>query len=246
MIVRSSGDYFISSLDECCCHGTCILSYLLDVSCIVFCKSFAEGYGFCCYDMFKRTALTAGENSRIQNGTHHLDFAFRGFLAHRVREVFAHKYHTASRSSQCFVSRRCNDVAILDGIVQLSFCYKTGRVRDVAHKDCSYLICQGSHSFPIEVSRISTCTADYQLRLMFSCNLFHHIVIDGSGFFFHCVCNLFEVSARDVYRRAVGEVSSVVQIQSHESIARVKACKENGKVCLCSGMRLNVCPTCSE
>ena len=66
------------------------------------------------------------------------------------------------------------------------------------------------------------------------------VIVDGLGILPDAVRNKMEVHAGDIDRAAVGQVSAVGKIQSHDRVARLNEGDISGKIGLGAGMRLDI------
>ena len=242
VVVGTTGDDLVALVDEGFAHHLGVLHHLLDVLVVAVGQSFAEGDGLGGDDVLQRTALGAGEHGAVEQSAHLLDLALRGGLAPRIVEVLTHEDHTAAGSAEGLVGRRGDDVAIFQGIVQVSLGDEAAGMADVAHEDGADLVGDLAHAGPIPVTAVGAAAADDQFRVMLEGLLLHVLVVNHAGLFLHLVANHLVVDAAEVHRAAVREVATVVEVHAHEGVAAVEAGQEHSHVGLCAAVGLHVGP----
>ena len=223
-------------------HDGGILLHLSLIVDILGLQGLAEGYGFGGNHVFERAALYAGEYSRVEQSRHLLDFAFGRLFAPGVVEVFAHEDDTAAGTAQGLVSGRGDDVGILERILEQTGGDEAGGVSHIDHEDGADFVGNLTHAGVVPFARVGRCTADNQFRTLAQSHLFHHIVVDITGIFFHAVFERVEHQAREVHGASVRQVTAVREVQPQELVARVEHGHEYGHVGLGSRVRLHVGP----
>ena len=190
--------------------------------------------------MLEGTALDTGEDGGVDQLGHHLDLSLRSLQAPRILEVLADDDGTATGSAEGLVGGSGDDVGILDRVVQQAGSDKSCRVSHIHHKDSAYLVCDLTHPLPVPLTGISGSTADNQLGLVLEGSLLHLVVVHTAGLLVELVSYGMIVDTGHVDGRAVGKVSSVSQVETHEGVAGLEACHEYSHIRLCAGVRLNI------
>jgi len=126
-----------------------------------------------------------------------------------------------------------------------SGCHKTCDVSHIYHKYCANFVRYFTEFLEINGSGISTCTCDNHFGLALQCDFTKLVVIDESVIIYTVRYDV-EIFTGNVNRASVCQMSAVVKVHTHDGISGVTYCKLNGKVSLCSGMRLYVSIICSE
>jgi len=116
---------------------------------------------------------------------------------------------------------------------------QTGVVGHIDHKVSANLLGNRGHAFPIKTQGVSRSATDQELGLVLNGNAFHLVVIDFF-FFVQAVRHDIKELARQIGRRAVGQVTAVPQVHAHHGIARFQKSEVHRLVGLRTGMRLHV------
>ena len=96
------------------------------------------------------TALASGEDSIINTS---LDVLRIGVISPEENEPSA-------RSTKGLVGGSCDDIAVLEGVVQFLGGHKTASVSDIGHEPCIVLVANFLESSVIPVARIGRGTAN--------------------------------------------------------------------------------------
>ncbi|MNY17993.1 hypothetical protein D3C86_1513430 [compost metagenome] len=118
MVVCTAGYQVITFLQECLRHCLCIFDHLLCVYFIFILQDFVEGNRFSCNYVFQRTALDAREYRQVKQIAHHLDLAFRRFMAPWVFKIMLHHNDTTTRSAQGLVRSRGYKMTMIERRIQ--------------------------------------------------------------------------------------------------------------------------------
>ncbi len=187
-------------------------------------QCFAEANRFTRDDVHQRTALCTGENR----------------LVHCFREFFiVCENQTAARTAERFVRGGGDDIGIRHGRGMQACGNQTRDMRHIHHKVCADLFRDFGNAFKVDDARIRRCACDNQLRLTFFGFLFKFVIIDVAVPV-HTVSNKVEVFARHIDGRAVGQVSALGKIHTHNGIAGLNQRKIRRHIRLRARMRLYV------
>ena len=104
---------------------------------------------------------------------------------------------------------RGDDVSVFQRIVQQSGGYEPGGVSHINHKNGAYFIGYFAHAGIVPFARVSRGSADNQFRTFAQGYLFHHVIIDVSGIFFHTVLQRVEHQSGEIYGASVRKVASM-------------------------------------
>ena len=196
--------------------------------------------------MLKRSALYAGEYSRVKQLAHHLHFTFRGGFSPRVFKVFSHKNNSATRSAQCFMGGRGYNVRIFQGIIEQSGGNKSGRMRHINHQQSPHVVGNLTHSLIVPFTTVGRASADNKFGFMLQSQPFHLFVIHSPGFFIEVVAYGFVKNARCVDQTTVRKVSAVSKIQAHKGVTGIETYEQNSFIGLRTRVGLNVGKLCPE
>ena len=116
----------------------------------------------------------------------------------------------------------------------------------VNHQDGTYLVRDFAHALIVPFAGISRTAADNHFGFLAQGNFFHLVIVHASGFPVQIVFAGSIDNTGSVDQGAVGEVTTVCKVQSHEFVARVEHGEEYGCISLCTGVRLYVGPFCAE
>ena len=191
-------------------------------------------------DMLQRSTLLSWEYGRVEQHTHLLHLAFLGSQTPRIIKVFTHQDDTTTRTTESLVCSRSNDVGILQWIIQQTSSNQTSRVSHINHQQGAYLISNFAHAGIIPLTAIGTTTTDDQLRFVLKSQFLHFVVINSACLFVEVVTDRVVENTRSIDVATMRKVTTVVEIQSHESIARFENSEQNGSISLCSRVRLNI------
>ena len=97
----------------------------------------------------------------------------------------------------------------------------------------------------VDGSRISRSARNDELGAYLLSLLFNRVVVDPAVVV-NTVGNEVEILARDIYGRAVGEVSAVVEAHAHNGVAGLEQREVYRGVSLCARVGLNVRELCAE
>ena len=112
----------------------------------------------------------------------------------------------------------------------------------IDHKNSTYFVCNFTHTLVIPFTRISRSTTNNHLRMFTQGNFFHLIIIYASCFLIQIIFAWSIDDTRCIYSRTMRKMTTMCQVQSHELISRIQHCQKNSSICLCSRMRLYICP----
>ncbi len=117
---------------------------------------------------------------------------------------------------------------------------ESGDVGHVDHKNGAHFVGDLAERFPRNGARIGGSPGDDQLRFMLAGQGEQLVEIDGLGLFGDVIRNDVEPFAAHVQRMAVGEMTPVGQVQSHDGVAGVQNGEEDRLVGLRPGVGLDV------
>ena len=181
------------SFAKCLCviYDTVLIGLEAILKCLFEANSFGSN------DMHQRSTLDSREYCFIE-----VEVIF-------LHGLFGNKDHTASWSTQCFMSCSCNNVCIVDWAWMKSCSYQTCDVCHIYHEVCAAFVCDVTETCKINGSCVSTCACDDHFRFALHSNLFYFIVID-KAFIVYTVRYDVEVCSGEVYRASVCQMSAMI------------------------------------
>ncbi|ENN85865.1 hypothetical protein RHSP_17832 [Rhizobium freirei PRF 81] len=188
-------------------------------------QRFAESHGLGGDDVHQRTTLETGEDRRVE-------------LLGQI--LFIGEDHAAARAAQRLVRGGGGNVAMRERRRMLATGNEAGDVGHVDHQIGADAVGDLAEALPVPDTGIGRATGDDQLRLGFfglALNLIH---VEQVVAFAHAVGHDVEPLAGHVDRRTMRQVTARIQVETHESIARLQEREEDGLVHLRTGVRLNV------
>ena len=129
---------------------------------------------------------------------------------------------------------RSNDVCILQWVVEQSGCNETGWMSHINHQEGTHLVGNLAHAGVIPLTAVGATATDNQLRLVLQRQLLHLVVIHAARLLVQVVADRVVEDARSVDVATMREVTTMVEVQSHKSIARLQNGEQNGCVGLCT------------
>ncbi len=158
-------------------HCLCIFKYL---RCVIFklrAQSLTKGHRLGCYIVHMWATLKPWENRLV-------------YLL-RYLSALSCKYHSTTRTTQCFMCCRSN---YIKPIVKRVACHtprnKSGNVCHVCYGNCPHLASNIYKLFVIKLTRVGRESCKYNLRLFLKCYLAQLIVINLTGIHvFHFVAH---------------------------------------------------------
>src|SRR5690606_41430376 len=95
------------------------------------------------------------------------------------------------------------------------------RSGDIRQQKSSHFVCNLSQSLVVPIPRISRCSADDHLRHDGQGFLFYFVIVNHAGLLLHAVEMRLVEFSREVYRRAVSQVSPVRKVKTQDCITRL-------------------------
>ena len=224
VIVRAAGNDLVALGHECGAHRLGVADYLLLVGDIFRLHGLEEGDSLGCYHMLQRTALLAGEYGRVDNLRHFLDDALRGRDAPRIVEVLSDEDYAATGTAEGLVGRGGHNVGVLHGVVEQTGGDEAGGVGHVNPEDGPDAVGDLPHAGIVPLAGVGRGASDDELRALCEGDFLHLVVVDEAGVFPDAVGDGFIEDAGRVDGRAVGEVTTMGEVEAHEGVARA----ENG------------------
>src|SRR5699024_9858774 len=90
-------------------------------------------------------------------------------------------------TAKCFVSSGSHNVCILNWVLMQPYCHQSSNMRHINHKVTASFISDRFEFFKVDGSRISTCTSNDQLGLVYECQLPNLFIINGFGSFINAI-----------------------------------------------------------
>ena len=125
-------------------------------------------------------------------------------------------------------------------------CDESGDVRHVDHQHRADLLGDVGEALEVDDARIRRSTGDDHLGTVLLGQALHLVVVDGLGLHVQPVRNHVEPLAREVHRRAVGQVAAHGEVHAEDGVARIQRRVVDRQVGLRAGMRLHVRVVCAE
>ena len=97
-----------------------------------------------------------------------------------------------------------------------------------------------SHSFEINHAWVCACAAYDNFWFVFFCQFFQFSIVDSFGFRIYTVRNNVEISTGNIDRAAVGQMTAMRKIHTHDSVAWLQEGKINSGVGISARMRLYI------
>ena len=221
-------------------ENCCVLLHLHGIILPGWLQILIEGNSLGSDDVLQWTALLTREYGRIQEHAHLLDLALLGSQAPRIVKILTHQNDTATRTTEGLVGSRSNDVGIFQWVVQKTCCNQTRRVSHINHEECTHLVGNLAHTCIIPLTAVGTTTTDNQLRFVFQSQLLHFVIIHATGFLVEVIADRVVEESGSVDVATMGKVTTVVEVQTHKSIARLQYCEQYGSISLCTRVRLYI------
>ena len=148
--------------------------------------------------------------------------------------------HACTWSAESFVRGGGDEIGVGDGrFVQVGG-DEARDVSDVGHQQGAGLFGDFGEGGPLPETRISRGAGDDEFGFVFEGGLADFSHVDAFGLGIERVMDGFEPFAGQIDIFAVGEVSAVVEVESHDRVARLQGGEQDGLVGLRTGMRLDV------
>ena len=242
MIVRAAADYLVTPCEELGAHSLGIRENLLLVLHILGLHGLEERHCLGRNHVLERTALHSGEHHRIQHLAHHLDCALRSSPSLRILEVLAYQYDTSSGPAQGLVSCGGHDVCVLNRILEQTCGNDSCRVSHIHPEDCPDLVGYLPHPLIIPLAGVCRSSADNQLGTALQGLALHLVIVHHPGLGVQPVGNGVVEKTGSVDGRAVGEVATLAQVQTHKGVSGLEDCHLYCHIGLGSAMRLDIRP----
>ena len=110
-------------------------------------------------------------------------------LVDRLGIFFFAEDQAASRSAERLVRRAGYDVSVVYRILVETCRYQTCNVSHVNHEECTDFVCDLTEDIETDLSRISGCSANDQLRLVLASHFSYVVVVDHFRFRIQSVLN---------------------------------------------------------
>ena len=240
MVVCAARNHLVALVGHSLGHGCGVFLHLVLVFLILGSESLAEGHCLGRNHMLQRAALNAGEHGGIEQRRHFAHFALLGCLTPGIVEVLAHEDHAAARTAEGLVGCGGDDMRVFQRIVEQSGGNQTGGVSHVDHEDGAYLIGNLTHAGIIPFTRIGARAAHNQLGMCAVGYFGHLVVINEAGVLLHIVTYGIEHKAREINRASVAQVTAVIQVHTHEGVARTEHRHEHRHVGLRARVGLHI------
>ena len=114
-------------------------------------------------------------------------------------------------------------------------------MRHVDHQICAHFMRDSSHAFEVDDARIRRCAANDQLRFAFLGQTFHLVVIDTLGLRMNAIGDELIILAREVHRRAMGQMSAMIERKTKNGVAQFDGCLISCQIRIRATMGLNIC-----
>ena len=209
------------------------LSILDDLGLILFelgLKRFIEAGCLCSDGMHERTALSTRENTLVDS----------------LGIFFLAEDEAAAGAAKGLMSGAGYNICVFYGVHMKTGCNKAGDMSHIYHEDSADFMCDISDDIEANSSGICACTGNDELRLAFICNAAELIIIYLLILLAYAVRNDIEILTAHIDGAAVGKMTAVAEVHAENCITGVEQRKVYGQVCLCAGMRLNICMLCTE
>lgn len=242
VVVGAAGNEVVAAFGEGAGHGLGVFDYLTAVDFVGWTQGLAEGDGFGGDDVLERTALGAGEHGHVEQVRHHFELALGGFVSERIREVFAHHDQPAAGSAQGFVGGGGDDVAVRHRVVEVAGGDEAGGVGDVGEQQGAHFIGYGTECGVVPIARVGRSPADDELGLHGASFFGNFTEIDQTGTLFYPIKMRFVELAAEIYRRAVGEVPAMTEVEAEDAIAGIEHSQHHRGIGLGARMGLHIGP----
>src|SRR5574344_841647 len=183
MIVSTTRYDLVTFSNESLAHSLRISLDLLLIFYELWLHSLIESHSLRCYHVLERATLNSREHTRINHSRHLLNFALRSSNAPRIVEILTDKNHAATRTTQCLVSSRCDNMSIFDRILQKTGSNQTSSMSHIDHKQSPDLIGNLAHPLIIPFPGISRSATNDKFRMTFLGDFLHRIIIDVASLF---------------------------------------------------------------
>ena len=223
MVVRSARNQIHTMFLQRSRHSFCVFHNLSDIFFVSRLQCFLEANSFRRDNVHQRTTLNTGENSLIN---------LLGILC------FAHN-HTASGTTQCLMGSGCHKIRIRYGRRMVSCRNQACNVGNIYHKICPNFFCHITHIFEVDGSGISTGTCHNHFGLHFQ-SCFAESFIINIPFMVHAIRYKVEVFPGHIDGTTVRQMTSMIQIHTHNRIPWFQHSKIYCLVCLGTAVRLYV------
>ena len=208
---------------QCCRHSFCVFHNLSNIFFVSRLQCFLEANCFRRDNVHQRATLNTGENGLVD---------FLGILC------FAHN-HTSSRATQCLMRSCGHKIRIRHRRRMVSSRNQTCNVGNIYHKICTHFFCHITHIFEVNGSGIGTGTCHDHFGFHFQC-LFTESFIINIPFMVHTIRHKIEVFAGHIYRTAMSQMTTMIQIHTHNRIPWFQHGKVYCLVCLRAAVRLYI------
>ena len=169
--------------------------------------------------MHKRSSLNTRENCLVK-----VEFISSFLIAEN---------HSASRSPECLMGCRCNNISIRNRTHVKSCCDKSCDMCHINHENCTDLIRYLTEPLEIYCSGISARTCDDKLRAALLCYC-KYIIIVYVSVLINSVRNNVKVFSRNIDRTSMCEMSTIGKAHTHNRIAGLNDCEKYCEISLCT------------
>ena len=118
--------------------------------------------------------------------------------------------------------------------------YQAGNVRHIHHQIGAHLMGDIRKGFEVNDAGIGGSAGNDHLGLVLVGQLPHLIIVDTVGHRIDTIGDHMIVLAGEVDRRAMGQMSALIQVHAHDGVAQLAQRLIDRIVGLCAGMRLNI------
>ena len=133
-----------------------------------------------------------------------------------------------------------DDVGVLYRVSKETGSDESGRVSHIDHQDSAYAICDLTHALVVPLTRVGRGTTDDELRVGLLGLALHIVVVDTTVLLTYTVGNGVVEDTGGVDEGPVGQVTAVIEVETHEGVAGVEASLEDRHIGLSAGVRLHV------
>ena len=110
----------------------------------------------------------------------------------------------------------------------------------------TYAVGYLTHALVVPLAAVCRTASDYHLGLVLVGQTLHLIIIHTAGLTVEVVAYRLVDDAARIHQRTMTEVPAVVQIESHEGVARIENSQEDSCIGLCTRVRLHIGILCTE
>ena len=190
--------------------------------------------------MLQRSALHPRKYTTVEDRRHLDRFPFFGSPSPWVVEIPAHHDHSASRAPECFVCSTCDDVAMLQWIIEQPCGNQAGGVGDICHEQRTHFISDFPEALIVPFAAVCRSAANDQFRFVFCCLTIHFFHIHPAGLLVDIVMGRIKCQPAIIDRRSMGQVTAMGEVKAEYRITGFQDRQIDGRIGLCPGMRLHV------